>query len=83
MHLFDSIRRDTRHRHATILDQRAIPQRAYPSWSMAVLEWDERTKAIFRSFSPGTHLDLFAGDPSTAAPLVRAMTRSADWNFVP
>jgi hypothetical protein len=83
MHLFDSIRRDTRHRHATILDQRSIPQRAYPSWAMAVLEWDERTKAIFRSFSPGTHLDLFAGDPSTAAPLVRAMTRSADWNFVP
>lgn len=83
MALFDSIRQDTRHHGATILDRRAIPRRAYPSWSMAVLEWDARTRSIFRSFSPGAHLDLYASDPSTAAPLVRALTRSSDWNFVP
>ena len=81
--LFDSIRQATRHHGATVLDRRAIPRRAYPSWSMAVLEWDARTRSIFRSFSPGTHLDLYASDPSTAAPLVRALTRSSDWNFVP
>ena len=81
MALFHRIRRDTRHRGATILDQRAIPQRGYPSWSMAILRWDERAKAIFRSFSPGTNLDLYASDPSTAAPLVRALTRSSDWTW--
>lgn len=81
--LFASIRQDTRHHGATVLDQRGIPRRAYPSWSMATLEWDTRTKAIFRSFSPGKVLDLYAGDPSTAAPLVRALTRATDWNFVP
>ena len=81
--LFASIRQDTRHRDPTILDRRAIAQRAYPTWSMAALEWDDRTRAIFRSFSPGTHLDLYASDPTTAAPLVRALTRSVDWKFVP
>lgn len=83
MALFASIRQDTRHHGATVLDQREIPRRAYPAWSMATLEWDTRTKAIFRSFSPGKDLDLYAGDPSTAAPLVRALTRATDWNFVP
>jgi len=81
--LFASIRQDTRHHGATVLDERAISHRAYPDWSMATLGWDARTKAIFRSFSPGRHLDLYAGDPSTAAPLVRALTRATDWNFVP
>jgi hypothetical protein len=81
--LFASIRKDVRHRDPTILDRRGIPQRAYPTWSMAILEWDDRTRAIFRSFSPGTHLDLYASDPTTAAPLVRALTRSIDWKFLP
>jgi hypothetical protein len=81
--LFKSIHKDTRHRGATILDQRKIAQRAYPNWSMAVMQWDARTKAIFRSFSPGQNLDLYASDPATAAPLVRALTRAADWKFQP
>jgi hypothetical protein len=81
--LFESIRRDGRHHGATVLDQRQIARRAYPDWSMAFLEWDDRTKAIFRSFSPGQDLDLYASDPSTAAPLVRALTREVDWRFSP
>jgi hypothetical protein len=81
--LFASIRDDTRHHGATVLDQREIPRRAYPDWSMAHLAWDPRTKAIFRSFSPGRNLDLYASDPSAAAPLVRALTRGTDWKFVP
>lgn len=81
--LLASIRRDTRHRDATVLDERAIPRRAYPDWSMALMQWDDRTKAIFRSFSPGRHLDLYASDPVTAAPLIRAFTRGDDWTFRP
>jgi hypothetical protein len=83
LELFESIRKDTRHRRATILDQRLIARRAYPAWSMALMQWDERTKAIFRSFSPGQHLDLYASDPTTAAPLVRALTRDESWTFQP
>lgn len=81
--LFQSIRKDTRHQDPTILDQRKILQRAYPNWRMALMQWDARTKAIFRSFSPGQNLDLYASDPATAAPLVRALTRNADWKFQP
>jgi hypothetical protein len=81
--LFKSIRKDGRHRGATVLDQRPITCRAYASWSMALMQWDPRTKAIFRSFSPGQNLDLYASDPTTAAPLVRALTREKDWKFQP
>ncbi len=81
--LFKSIRKDARHQDATILDQRSIPKRAYPNWSMALMQWDDRTRAIFRSFSPGQNLDLYASEPMTAAPLVRALTRPADWVFKP
>lgn len=81
--LFARIARDARHRNATVLDQRPMARRAYPDWSMALMRWDDRTKAIFRSFSPGKHLDLYASDPATAAPLVRALTRDADWRFQP
>lgn len=81
--LFKSIRKDGRHQGATVLDQRTIARRAYPDWSMALMQWDARTKAIFRSFSPGQNLDLYASDPTTAAPLVRALTRDKSWTFLP
>jgi hypothetical protein len=83
LELFKSIRKDTRHQGPTILDQKTIMHRAYPDWSMALMQWDARTKAIFRSFSPGKNLDLYASDPTTAAPLVRALTRDKGWTFQP
>lgn len=79
--LFASIRKDSRHSGATILERRPIPQRAFPQWSMKLMEWDERSKAIFQSFSPGANLDLYATDASTAAPLMRALIREADWKL--
>lgn len=79
--LFQRIRKDSRHESVTCLERRAIRQRAFPEWRMKLLEWDERSKAIFRSFSPGSRLDLFASDPTTAAPLVRALIRGPDWNL--
>lgn len=79
--LFDSIRYDPRHAQATILDQRFISRRAYPEWSLALKVWNDRSKAIFRSFSPGKNLDVYTSDPETAAPLVRALTRPENWDF--
>ena len=81
--LFEHIRQDARHRDVTVLDQRPISRRAYPDWSLALRAWDDRTKAIFRSFSPGQNLDLYASDPGTSAPLIKALTRSEDWKFLP
>lgn len=81
--LFEQIRADKRHVGATVLERRAIKQRAFAQWSMKLLAWDERNTAIFRSFSPGANLDLYATDPSTAAPLVRALIRPPDWKMAP
>lgn len=81
--LFEQIRVDKRHYDATVLERREIAQRSFPAWSMKLLKWDERNTAIFRSFSPGANLDLYASDPSTAAPLIRAMIRAPDWKLEP
>ncbi|MBU1358762.1 MAG: BLUF domain-containing protein [Gammaproteobacteria bacterium] len=79
--LYERIRTDPRHTDCTTLERRAIPRRAFPDWSMKLLEWNEHTQSIFRSFSPDAAQDLFSADPSTAAPLVRALVRSPDWKF--
>jgi hypothetical protein len=80
--LFTSIKADSRHQVVTPLDRRAIEKRVFPEWAMALLEWTPETKAIFHSFSPGTNLDLYAGDPETAAPLIRALSRAPGWKLV-
>lgn len=46
---------------------------------MERLKWNERTEAIFRSFSPESGLDLYQTDSSTAAPLFRAWAATTDW----
>lgn len=79
--LFTSIRSDARHFDVTALERREVPKRAFSNWSMALLEWDDNTQNIFRSFSPGENLSLYASDPSTAAPLVRALIRGPDWKL--
>jgi hypothetical protein len=79
--LFASIRADSRHQTVVPLDKREIKHRAFPEWAMALLEWTPETKAIFYSFSPGAHLDLYAGDPETAAPLLRALSRAPGWKL--
>lgn len=80
--LFKSIQADSRHQGVTQLERRAIPKRAFPGWSMALLDWNDNTRAIFRSFSPDTNFDLYAGDPSTAAPLLRALVRAPGWKLI-
>lgn len=79
--LFKSIQADKRHGSVTPLERRAIAKRAFPAWSMALLEWDDNTRAIFRSFSPEAQLDFYAADPSTAAPMLRALARAPGWKL--
>ncbi|MFM9429117.1 hypothetical protein RCH10_005613, partial [Variovorax sp. GrIS 2.14] len=79
--LFARIQADIRHADVTRLEWRTLPRRAFPDWSMHLLEWDANNIAVFRSFSPGANLDLYASDPSTAAPLLRALIRGPDWKL--
>lgn len=80
--LFKSIRADSRHQDVTPLDRRMIKERVFPEWAMALLDWTPETKAIFRSLSPGTNLDLYGSDPETAAPLIRALSRAPGWKLI-
>jgi len=80
--LFKSIQADKRHQGVTPLERRVISKRAFPEWSMALLDWDDNTRAIFRSFSPDAQLDLYAADPSTAAPMLRALVRAPGWKLI-
>ena len=77
--IFSRICRDHRHRDVRVLEQRAVSQRMFGDWSMTFLAWTDRTKLIFRSFSPGLGLDLYETDPMTAAPLFRAWAATEDW----
>ncbi|MGJ7486866.1 BLUF domain-containing protein [Variovorax sp. LT2P21] len=80
--LFKRIQTDERHQGVTPLERRAIAKRAFPEWSMALLDWNDNTRAIFRSFSPDARLDLYAADPSTAAPMLRALVRAPGWKLI-
>ncbi|MGJ7545845.1 BLUF domain-containing protein [Variovorax sp. LT1R16] len=78
--LFARILPDARHADVKVLERRAVPRRMFNDWSMAMLNWTEDAKQIFRSFSPGIHLNLYDTDPTTAAPLFRAWAATADWH---
>lgn len=80
--LFKRIQADKRHRDVTRLERRLVSRRAFPEWSMALLDWNDNTRAIFRSFAPDARLDLYAADPSTAAPMLRALVRAPGWKLI-
>jgi hypothetical protein len=79
--LFASIQADARHCDVTVLERREVTHRSSSDWAMGLLAWDDNTRNIFRSFSPGRNLSLYASDPSTSAPLVRALIRGAGWKL--
>ena len=77
--MYGKILKDPRHTDIKLLERRAIKLRAFSGWRMALLRWNPDSKAIFYSFSPGARLDLYATDPSTAAPLFRALAKAECW----
>lgn len=77
--VFAMICRDRRHSGVKVLERRAVQRRMFIDWSMAVLDWNHQTRAIFQSFSPGQCVDLYGTDPTTAAPLFRAWVATPHW----
>ena len=80
--LYATIKKDPRHYAPATLHRAPIEERAFSHWSMALMTWDEESKAVFRSFTPGTRLDLYAVDPATVAPLFLALARTQNWMSV-
>ncbi|MGI4777138.1 MAG: BLUF domain-containing protein [Janthinobacterium lividum] len=78
--VFAMISRDRRHHDLKLLERREVSRRMFTDWSMAVLKWNDETKAIFHSFSPGHKVDLYTTDPSTAAPMFRAWVATKHWD---
>ena len=77
--VFAMISRDRRHSDLKVLEHRSVQRRMFVDWSMAVLDWNDETRAIFQSFSPGQRIDLYGTDPTTAAPLFRAWVATQHW----
>jgi len=77
--LYKKIEADPRHSHTKILVRDQISQRAHPKWSMALLTWNEETKAIFRLFNPDIALDAYATDPASVPSLLEAWSRTPNW----
>ena len=81
--LYQKIEHDPRHKDAKLLVQEPIAVRDYPEWSMALLTWNEDTKAIFRQFNPDSALDVYATDPACARLMFRAWSRTSNWMTLP
>lgn len=77
--LYQKIEKDPRHTHVRMLAREPIGQREYPKWSMALLTWNEETKAIFNLFNPNIACDLYAADPATVAAMMRAWAGTNNW----
>ena len=78
--LYARIEIDPRHRAPVVLDRTFIAVREFPEWSMALLAWDERIKAIMGLHGlrpPGTTPRDIA--PDQAAAFFRALAATPNW----
>jgi len=80
--LYQKIEKDPRHKDAKILVHEQIAQREHPNWSMALLTWNEETKAIFRLFNRDSACDAYAIDPVSVVSLLHAWSRTSNWMIV-
>ncbi len=77
--LYQKIENDSRHTGSKVLDRQPIGAREFPKWDMALLTWNDETKAIFRRFNPDRALDAYAADPATIAELLRTWAGTSNW----
>lgn len=80
--LYQKIEKDPRHKDVKMLVHEPIAQREYPKWSMALLTWNEETKALFGQFNPNSACDLYAADPANVDALLRAWAGTNNWMTV-
>lgn len=77
--LYARIAVDQRHRVPAVLDRTFIAVRAFPEWSMALLHWDERIRALARRHGVGDAQTLYELAPQQAAPFFRALAATPNW----
>jgi hypothetical protein len=77
--LYAAIECDSRHVAPVVLDRSFLAVRTFPDWSMALLRWDERIKAVFHGVLPGQPLNLYRLPADGAASVFRALARTPNW----
>lgn len=77
--LYHKIKSDPRHKDSKILDFERISERGYPKWSMALLTWNDETKAIFNRYNPDCGFDAYATDPTSAATMLLEWSKTSNW----
>lgn len=77
--LYLRIRDDSRHSQVRMLERRKIQERVFPTWSMALVTWNDDVRAIFEKHSPGQKLDLHAAEPAAAATMFKAFAVTSNW----
>ncbi|VWX60862.1 Sensor of blue light, FAD-binding domain [Burkholderiales bacterium 8X] len=82
MGLYKRIKSDPRHKDSVVLERSHITERAFPTWSMALVTWSDETQSIFREATGLRELDLYATDPIAAAPMFREFAASSNWLVV-
>lgn len=77
--LYARILDDDRHQQVKLLDRGPAPARVFADWSMALLDWDERIRAVFLLHGMPQPLDLYATPSDQAAALFGALARTPGW----
>ena len=80
--LFHKIQKDSRHSATKLLERLTVSERSFPGWAMALLTWNEETKAVFRLFNPDSAPDAYAVDPATVDSLLQAWSKTTNWMTV-
>ena len=81
--LYKRIEGDSRHSTPKILVSKTVSERAFPSWSMGLLTWNDETQKIFHKFNLSEPVDLYAADVTTVDSLIRSLTASDNWMALP
>jgi hypothetical protein len=71
-----SIIKDQRHCGMSVLEYRFIAARAFPQWSMAVVEW---TKDVEAAMGPLADMGLYGISCASAAPAFRSLSMTSGW----
>lgn len=77
--LYRRISADPRHTTSKLLERRNINDRLFTTWTMALVTWNEQTRAIFGAFSSVEKPDLYSLTGENAAKTFEALARSSNW----
>lgn len=74
--LYSTLLTDMRHRDLRLLDSGSINKRLFNDWTMALVEWNDQTRAFFKALSPIDTLDFYAMTAATASGAFELLARS-------